>query len=223
MCEEHAVDRLMALNFSGLVDEVERCLSFKTRNADPLVRPFYSRILYAWHTARGDYRNGRYTLLCSRLLWLIEHHVAALTMYQRARKLAALSSINPAEFISLAEMQLEAYVVSMNALSLVTPKSAWIILPFTPDSNNEVSACLLSFSILPDRTMRQRSRKRRKLSKHIPEDRYSTGKRDAEVVELADIQYEYTLLSAQIELVKRDPQILAAGGKSVCAPLLLDT
>ena len=60
MCEEHAVERLMAFNFAGLTNEVEDALSFKARNADPRVRPFYSRILYTWYISRGDYRNGAY-------------------------------------------------------------------------------------------------------------------------------------------------------------------
>ena len=58
MCEEHAVDKLMAFNFAGLADEVEDALAFKARNADPRTRPFYSRILYTWYISRGDYRNG---------------------------------------------------------------------------------------------------------------------------------------------------------------------
>lgn len=58
MCEEHAVDRLMTYNFAGIADEIEDALSFKARNADPRVRPFYSRILYTWYIDRGDYRNG---------------------------------------------------------------------------------------------------------------------------------------------------------------------
>lgn len=71
MCEEHAVDQLMSFNFSGLADEVEESLSFKARNADPRIRPFYSRILYTWYTSRGDYRNGECMLHRSRLLELI--------------------------------------------------------------------------------------------------------------------------------------------------------
>lgn len=58
MCEEHAVEKLMSFNFMGIVDEVEQSLSFKARNADPRVRPFYSRILYTWYISRSDYRNG---------------------------------------------------------------------------------------------------------------------------------------------------------------------
>ena len=55
-------------------------------------------------------------------------------------------------------------------------------------------------------------RKRRRLSKHIPESKYALGKRDAEVVELKDMQYEYALLSARVELVRRDPTLLSSGG-----------
>ncbi|KAI0334875.1 hypothetical protein GY45DRAFT_1317953 [Cubamyces sp. BRFM 1775] len=173
MCEENAVDRLMALNFAGLADEVEDALAFKARNADPRIRPFYSRILYTWYVSRGDYRN------------------AALTMYQRARKLAALTG-DPATFIELAELQLEAYVVAMNSLALVDAKNQWITLPITVETGHE-------------------PRKRRRLTKHIPESKYAAGTRDAEMVELKDMQYEYALLSARVEVVRRDPTLLSAG------------
>ena len=56
-------------------------------------------------------------------------------------------------------------------------------------------------------------RKRRRLTKHIPEDKYALGKRDSEVVELKDMQYEYALLSARVELARRDPTLLSAGGE----------
>lgn len=58
MCEDNVVEKLMTFNFAGFADEVEECLSFKARNVDPRVRPFYSRILYTWFILRGDYRNG---------------------------------------------------------------------------------------------------------------------------------------------------------------------
>ncbi|TFY70144.1 hypothetical protein EVG20_g2860 [Dentipellis fragilis] len=169
MCEEHAVEKLMSFNFVGITDVVEAHLSFKARNAEPRSRPFYSRILYTWYVSRGDYRN------------------AALVMYQRARKLSTLK-IEPSQFVSLAESQLEAYVVAMNSLRLLDQKNAWIVLPITPDSGH--------------------SRKRRKLTKNIPEDKFANDKRDSEIVELSDILEEYTLLSARVELIRRDPSIL---------------
>jgi hypothetical protein len=66
MCEEHGIEHLMSFNFVDLVDEVvERSLSFKVRNADPRVQPFYFRILYTWYVTHGDYRSGEPTILFS--------------------------------------------------------------------------------------------------------------------------------------------------------------
>jgi hypothetical protein len=68
-------------------------------------------------------------------------------MYQRARKLGnIITSIGhtPEQYIALAELQLEAYLVSINALSLIDPKSAWFVLPISAETGNEVSACLCS-------------------------------------------------------------------------------
>ncbi|OSX60529.1 hypothetical protein POSPLADRAFT_1066767 [Postia placenta MAD-698-R-SB12] len=175
MCEESAVQRLMSFNFAGFADEVEDALSYKARNADPLIRPLYSRILYSWYVSRGDYRN------------------AALTMYQRARKLASLIG-DSENSISLVEAQLEAYAVSMSALALIDQRNAWIVIPVTAETGHA------------------QLRKRRKLTKHIPENRYSLGSRDAEVIDLADMQYEYTLLTARLELIRREPTLLSAGG-----------
>lgn len=64
----------------------------------------------------------------------------------------------------------------------------------------------------------QQLRKRRKLTKHIPENRYSLGSRDAEVIDLADMQYEYTLLTARLELIRREPTLLSAGGGLELSP-----
>lgn len=66
MCEANAVDRLMSLNFVGLPNEVENALSFKVRNADPLSRPLYPQVLYAWYVFRGDFRNGELAPWASR-------------------------------------------------------------------------------------------------------------------------------------------------------------
>jgi len=175
MCEEHAIERLMSFNFVGIVDEVEGSLSFKARNADPRIQPFYSRILYTWYVTHGDYRN------------------AALAMYQRARKLAVLSNTNElAQYFSLAEQQLEALIVSSNALALLDQKDTWIVLPIAPEGLGA----------------RQPEPKRRKLTRHIPEDRFASGKRDLEIVKLSDVIAESTLLSAQLDLVRKDPELL---------------
>jgi nuclear pore complex protein Nup160 len=119
-------------------------------------------------------------------------------MYQRARKLAALNDFNDsAQYFSLAEQQLEALVISSNALALLDQKDPWIILPVAPEGLGT----------------KQSERKRRKLTRHIPEDRFASGKRDMEIVKLSDVMAEYTLLSAQLDLVRKDPDLLRLSGE----------
>ncbi|TFK43307.1 nucleoporin Nup120/160-domain-containing protein [Crucibulum laeve] len=172
MCEENAVQSLVAFDFAGISEEVEAALSFKSRNVDPRLTPSYSRILYTWFIQRGDYRN------------------ASLTMYQRARKLEEVAT-DASVFLTLAADLVEALSIAINALSLVDQKTSWILMPISPDSMNEC-------------------RKRQKLSRHIPEAKYTVGRYDAEIVHLADMQYDYALLCAQIDIIKRDPTLLSS-------------
>ena len=119
-------------------------------------------------------------------------------MYQRARKLALHSNTNDlAQYLSLAEEQLEALIVSSNALALLDQKDAWITLLIAPEGSGT----------------RQSERKRRKLTRHIPEDRFASGKRDLEIVKLSDVVAESTLLSAQLDLVRKDPELLRSSGE----------
>jgi nuclear pore complex protein Nup160 len=119
-------------------------------------------------------------------------------MYQRARKLAVLSNTNDlAQYLALAEQQLEALIVSSNALALLDQKDAWIVLPIAPEGLG---------ARLPER-------KRRKLTRHIPEDRFASGKRDLEIVKLSDVIAESALLSAQLDLVRKDPELLRSSGE----------
>ncbi|KAG6888649.1 hypothetical protein C0992_007907 [Termitomyces sp. T32_za158] len=172
MCDNNSIDKLMSFNFSGLADEVEEALAFKARNIDPRVQPSYSKILYTWFIRRGDYRS------------------AALAMYQRARRLQDLIT-DPELFASLAEEQLEAFNLSINALSLVDARNAWILLPLPTDQPYE-------------------PRKRRRLTKQVPEDKFTAGISDSDIIQLTDIQYDHALLSAQIDIIRRDPTILSS-------------
>ena len=124
---------------------------------------------------------------------------AALAMYQRARKLAALcNAIDPAQYFALAEQQVEALIISSNALALLDQKDAWIVLPLVPE--------------WPGARPSERKR-RRKLTKHIPEDKFAGGKRDFEMVKRSDVIAEYTLLNARLDLVRKDPELLRASGE----------
>lgn len=53
-------------------------------------------------------------------------------MYQRAIKLRD-AIVDAKSFVSLAESQLEALSVAINALYLVDEKVAWIFVPVVPD------------------------------------------------------------------------------------------
>ncbi|KAF6762913.1 nucleoporin Nup120/160-domain-containing protein [Ephemerocybe angulata] len=128
----------------------------------------------------------------SRILytWYIqrgEYRNAALVMYQRALKFQEI--INNAHlFISHAPDQLDSYSIAINALTLVDEPSQWIILPVIPDP----------------------ARKRKGSSKYIPESKFLSSKYDSQIVHLADMQRQHTLLAAQISIIERNPGILTA-------------
>ena len=134
---------------------------------------------------------------------------AALTMYQRARKLQDLAS-DPSLFTSLVDEQLEAYLFAINCLSLLDRKSAWIILPIFSDNGHEVSVNVNSVIFVLSWI---KVRKRRRLTRNIPDDKYAEGRHDVEIVDLADIQHDYALLSAQLELLRRDPAMTVMSGE----------
>jgi len=69
--------------------------------------------------------------------------LAALVMYQRARKLATLAA-EPSNFVPMAELQMEAYLGAVNALSLVDQKAAWIAIPLATESDSLVCPLQLS-------------------------------------------------------------------------------
>ncbi|KAJ7873395.1 nucleoporin Nup120/160-domain-containing protein [Mycena olivaceomarginata] len=176
MCEDNAVEKLVSFNFPGFDDEVEEALAFKARNVDPRIQPSYSRILYSWHTFRGDHRN------------------AALVMYQRARKLQDLIASDLSLSATLAGQQKEAYMVAINSLSLVDQRNAWFLLPV----------------VVADHS-REQPHKRRRLSRHIPESKFTPGTHDSEIVDLSEIQYELALLSARLEIIQREPALSSFG------------
>ncbi|KAG6820164.1 hypothetical protein H0H93_004427 [Arthromyces matolae] len=131
----------------------------------------------------------------SRILytWFIrrgDYRNAAFAMYQRARRLCDLIT-DSGSFASLAEEQLEAYNLAINSLSLIDSNNAWIILPTPADQPYE-------------------PRKRRRLARQIPENKFTPGRFETDVIYIADMEYDYALLSAQIDIIKRDNSILSS-------------
>lgn len=132
---------------------------------------------------------------------------AAATMYQFARRLTPLMEKSP-QFSAIAEMQVQAYLVAMNALSLLDPKNSWITLPNPPEASLSVFLFFFFPGLLPEFLLNLQINKRR-LSKHVPAEKYQLDARDVEVVNLQDLQREYTLVNSRLDLMKRHSDLNA--------------
>jgi len=113
-----------------------------------------------------------------------------LAMYLRSRKLSELHS-GPLASVALAEESAESLVVAINALRLLDCKNPHIVVPA-----NATSAP---------------PRKKRKVDSYIPEAKFTTGQRDADVVTLIEMENEYIHLTANLELWRRDPSLIRNG------------
>ena len=56
-------------------------------------------------------------------------------------------------------------------------------------------------------------RKRRKVGGYIPRERFTSSQRNIEIVKLPDVEQEYALLTANMELLRRDPTLMRHGGE----------
>ncbi|BGP21800.1 nuclear pore complex protein Nup160 [Rhodotorula toruloides] len=108
VCENGSAFLLTTFSFSGLEADLERNLAFRARNSDPLARPNYYRVLYAYHAAKGDYRS------------------AGTVMYQQGRRLGELSTKQLGSYRDIATLQCQSYLAAANALSLVAREHAWL-------------------------------------------------------------------------------------------------
>ncbi|KAK4054756.1 hypothetical protein OIV83_000680 [Microbotryomycetes sp. JL201] len=107
MCESGNLNQLLSFSFVGIEADLERNLSFRARNSDPLATPNYYAVLYAYHISRGDYRS------------------AGAVMFQQGRRLGEYST-HSVGYRELATMQCQAYLAASNALSMVARDNAWI-------------------------------------------------------------------------------------------------
>ncbi|GAA5854614.1 hypothetical protein JCM9279_005711 [Rhodotorula babjevae] len=114
VCENGAAALLTTYSFSGLEAELERNLSFRARNSDPLAPPNYYKVLYAYHVAKGDFRS------------------AGTVMFQQGRRLGELGA-RQGSFHELAKLQCQSYLAATNALALVPKDHAWIAVMSSDD------------------------------------------------------------------------------------------
>ncbi|WVQ80541.1 hypothetical protein IAT38_002646 [Cryptococcus sp. DSM 104549] len=174
MCEKSEVGRLNQMGFIGFQKDVEELLRFKARNSDPLRNPNYYKVLYSWHITRGDYRS------------------AGETMYLQGRRVAEATPVKNITALDLAIRQARSYLASINALSLIDKRNAWVSVPS-----------------VPNRTLR--GVKRRRVTSFIPEEEFTQGKRPVDLITLQDIQMEYTMVLARVSLTQRIPDLLEHG------------
>lgn len=113
-------------------------------------------------------------------------------MYQQAQQLG-FAIVDSKSFTARAELQLEAMMIAINALSLVVSSNAWILMPKSTVRNS----VLVILNIIPLILSQSRLR----------------GS-DPQIVHLSDMHYQCTLLRAQIDLARRDPGLLSSQGDS---------
>lgn len=89
-------------------------------------------------------------------------------MYQQGRRLGEVNGL----FTDIGPRRAKSYLLAINALSLVDSKHAWLAVPIISSDAAGLA------------------RKRRKLTSHIPEDKFSKASKgkDVEIIELEDIR-----------------------------------
>ncbi|KAJ1030064.1 hypothetical protein NDA16_000977 [Ustilago loliicola] len=199
MCEEGHIQPLLHFTFPGLQSEVEKTLSFKARNSDPLAVPNYYSVLYSYHVFRGDLKS------------------AGAVMYQHAERLGELHRSGPAgyegidpleRFMVVAVEQAQSYLASINALTMLKHENAW----FAHAAESEDARAANEAESLFEPTSSARAgaaggRQSSSLTRYIPSSAYSQRVREIRVVSVDDVRREYTLALARLELVKRYPDL----------------
>ncbi len=196
MCEEGHIQPLLHFTFPGLQTEVERTLSFKARNSDPLSVPNYYSVLYSYHVFRGDLKS------------------AGAVMYQHAERMgelhraasAGLDGTDPLErFMVVAVEQAQSYLAAINALTMLKHENAWFAHAADPEDSAVGSDSL--FDAAASVRTGAGSKQMSSLTRYIPASAYSQRVREIRVVSVEDVRREYTLALARLELVKRYPDL----------------
>ncbi|SOV01435.1 related to nuclear pore complex protein Nup160 [Ustilago sp. UG-2017a] len=199
MCEEGHIQPLLQFTFPGLQSEVEKTLSFKARNSDPLAVPNYYSVLYSYHVFRGDLKS------------------AGAVMYQHAERLGELHRSGPAgyngvdpleRFMVVAVEQAQSYLASINALTMLKHENAWFAHAADSEGAQLVDGAESLFGpSSSERAGAAAGKQASSLTRYIPSLAYSQRVREIRVVSVDDVRREYTLALARLELVKRYPDL----------------
>ncbi|SPO39479.1 related to nuclear pore complex protein Nup160 [Pseudozyma flocculosa] len=202
MCEAGEIGTLLKFSFPGLQPEIERTLSFKARNSDPLSTPNYYFVLYSYHIFRGDLKS------------------AGAVMYQHAQRIGEIhrggdrAGLDPVgDFMDLAVKQAQSYLASINALSMIRPENAWFAHADTSDADEAAGGAAASSLLFGGQDDEQAASRRAKssgpraLTSYVPSNLFAPTAREIRIVSLPDIRREYALILARLELVGRYPEL----------------
>ncbi|PWN52428.1 hypothetical protein IE53DRAFT_367230 [Violaceomyces palustris] len=209
MCESGHVGSLLRFSFPGLQPEIERTLSFKARNSDPLAHPNYYFVLYSYHIFRGDMKSA------GAVMYQHAHRLAEFHNYGVRSGSSRVGSSAADEYLDLAVKQAQSYLASINALSLVKPANAWFADAADSPSSQDVYPSF-SDADASDSSARRPTGKGR-LTNYIPDSQFQAGAREIKIVRLEDVRKEYRLVLARLELVGRYPEL--ANATSTLKPL----
>ncbi|KAJ1961135.1 hypothetical protein IWQ62_003972 [Dispira parvispora] len=210
MCEQRQMHLITRWSFGELQEEVEQTLLFKARNSDihpsqivarstalqadsesqdsaqepPRVPPNYYKILYAYHTYRGDYRS------------------ASSAMFQYAQRLSDFVHREVQTYVTCLVEQTTAYLSAIQALSLVDPEYAWVTVtpaghpPHTDGSHQTKKRRLMSPA---SSTM----------TNQPEQDTHALAPSGASkmVVQLVTMRREYQLCLAKLRLAELFPEL----------------
>eukprot|EP00795_Rhopilema_esculentum_P012941 gene12941-3700_t len=187
LCERKQLQEICNFSYSSMEDDVVNIIETRARTVDITINDYYD-LLYAFYSFRGDMRR------------------AATTMYEYACRLRT-------EMHGLESLQQQAkcFLAAINCLRICDQNYAWIVRP----SQEKIDV----YDIEDDFTMQGRSPKRSEDGEEIALNivDIKKGTKKTVIVELSDLEKEYLLIVARLNLVQFDKNSSTALGPYLSA------
>jgi len=112
-----------------------------------------------------------------------------MSMLERAVKLSSIGHHAGVDHTDVAQARCQALLACVNALSLVDKRDAWLAVGGADD------------------VLAVRHSKRRKVSSHIPADKFAPDSKSFDILTLDELRQEYTLAVARLRLASDFPEL----------------
>jgi hypothetical protein len=132
--------------------------------------------------------------------------LAALAIFEHARRLARVVAKGELQQY-VRSQQADAYLLAINALHLLDPSEAWIVVQNIPNPSTTLS------DDWTDNTGAVSEINHSILSRVIPTALFADSTVDHEIVDISHIRRELLLIRARIDLVDFDPTLTFGNGK----------